>query len=118
MALRSFLPLIQIVLVVILGRVEGHHLSDLSGGMIAHLHQFTEDLECDVALRDVIEPDAGEILRPDVDALSVGLLKVMDLEEVFDQGFVRDYGGIVIHANGLQMAREASFYLFIAGIVE
>ena len=72
MALRRLLPLIEIILMVILGRVEGHGGADLGGRMIAHLHQFAEYLDGSVALFGMVEPDGGQILRADVDALSVG----------------------------------------------
>ena len=80
--------LVEVVLMVVLGRVEDHSLSDLRGGMIAHLHQLAEDFDGGVALRGVVKPDGGEVLGADVDALSVGLLEVVDLEEIAHQGFV------------------------------
>ena len=75
MTFRRFLPQVEIILMVIFGGIEGHGLSDLSGGMIAHLHQFVEHTNGGIALFHVVEPNGGKILCPDVDALSIGLLK-------------------------------------------
>ena len=82
MAFWGLPTLVQIVLVVILGKVEGHGLADLCGGMIAHLHQFAKDLNGRVALRGVVEPNGGEVLRSDVDSLTVNLLEVVDFKEI------------------------------------
>ena len=80
--------LVEVVLMVVLGRVEDHGLPDLCGGMIAHLHQLAEDFDGGVALFSVVKPNGGEVLRADVDALAVDLLEVVDLEEIAHQGFV------------------------------
>ena len=88
MALRRLLPLVEIILMVILGRVEDHSLSDLRCGMITHLHQLAKYFDSDVALLSVVKPDGRQILCADVDALSVDLLEIVDFEEVFDQSFV------------------------------
>jgi hypothetical protein len=82
MAFWGLPTLVQIVLVVVLGRVEDHGLADLRGGMIAHLHQFAKDFDGRVALRGVVEPNGGKVLRANVDALAVGLLKVVDFKEI------------------------------------
>ena len=82
MAFWGLPTLIQIVLVVILGGVERHGLANLRGRMIAHLHQFAKDLNGCVALCGVVAPNGGEVLRADVNALTVNLLKVMDFEEI------------------------------------
>ena len=96
-----FLPLVEIILMVVLGRVEGHDLSDLRDRMIAHLHQFAKDADGGVALFCVVEPNGGEVLRPDIDALSVDLLKVMDLKEIAYQGLVGNLFGVVGDFDGL-----------------
>lgn len=88
MAFRRLAALVEIVLMVIFSRVEDHGLSDLRGGMVTHLHQLAEDLDGGVALLGVVEPNGGEVLRSDVDALAVGLLEVVDLEEIAHQSFV------------------------------
>ena len=77
-----FLPQVQIILVVILGRVEGHHRPNLSDRMIAHLHQFAKNLDGRIAFRGVVEPNGGKVLRTDIDTLAVDLLEIVDLEEI------------------------------------
>ena len=79
---RRFLPLVQVILMVVFGRVEGHHRPNLSDRMIAHLHQFAKNLDGCVALRVVVEPNGREVLRANVDALTVDLFKVMDFKEI------------------------------------
>ena len=81
-AFRRFAAQVKVVLVIVFGGLEGHDLSDLRGGMIAHLHQLAEDFYGGVALRGVVEPDGGEVLRSDVDALSICLFKVVDFKEI------------------------------------
>ena len=118
MTFRRLAALVEVVLMVVLGRVEDHGLPDLRGGMIAHLHQLAEDLDGCVALPGVVEPDGGEVLRPDVDALAVGLLEVVDLEEIAHQGLVGNLFGVVFHLDSLQMPRQAGLHLFVARIIE
>jgi len=118
MAFRRLAALVEVVLVVVLGRVEDHGLSDLRSGMIAHLHQLAEDLDGGVALPGVVEPDGGEVLRPDVDALAVGLLEVVDLEEIAHQGFIGNLFGVVFHFYGFQMPRGAGLHLLVARIID
>ena len=84
MAFWRFLPQVQIILMIVLGGVEDHSLSDLCSRMIAHLQQFAKDFDGGVAFFGVVEPDGGEILGTDVDALAVGLFEVVDLEEILD----------------------------------
>ena len=64
------------------------------------------------------DPDGGEVLRSDVDALAVGLFKVVDFEEIAHKGFVGNDLWLIVHLDGLQMARGACFYLFIAWVCE
>ena len=116
MALRCFLPLVQIVLVVVFGGVEGHDGTDLRGGMVAHLHEFAKNLDGRVALREIVEPNGGEVLCADVHALSVGLLKVVDFKEIAHQGLVGNHIGIVFHRYGLQMSRQARLDLLVARV--
>ena len=113
---RRLLPLIQIILMIILGRVERHNHSYLRDRMIAHLHQLAKHADGGVALFGVVEPNGGEILRTNVDALAVGLLKVMDLEEIAYQGFVRNLLGVVCDFDGLQMSSGAGLHLFVAWV--
>ena len=116
MAFRRLAALVEVVLMIVLGRVEDHDLPDLRGGMVAHLHQLAEDFDGHVALRGVVEPNGGEVLRPDVDALAVGLLEVVDLEEIAHQGFIGDLLGVVFHFDGFQVPRGAGLDLFVARI--
>ena len=118
MALRRFLPQVEVILMVVLGWVEGHHLSDLRGGTVAHLHQLAEDLDGRVALLGVVEPNGGEVLRANVNALTVGLLKVVDLKEITNQGFVGNLFRVVFHFDGLQMPCQARLDLFVTRIVD
>ena len=118
MAFRRLAALVKVVLMVILGRVEDHGLPDLRGGMIAHLHQLAKDLDGGVALPGVVEPNGGEVLRPDVDALAVGLLEVVDLEEIAHQGFVGNLFGVVSHFNGLQVPRGACLHLLVTRVFD
>ena len=73
---------IQIILMIVLSKVEGHGLSDLRGGMITHLYEFAKNLYGNVALFGVFEPNGRKVLCPDVDPLAVGLFKVMDFKEI------------------------------------
>ena len=84
MALWRLAALVKVVLMVIFGRVEDHSLSDLCGGMITHLHEFAENFDGGVALLGIVEPNGGKILRPDINALTVSLLKVVDFKEITD----------------------------------
>ena len=113
---RRFLPLVEVILMVVLGRVEGHDLPNLRGGMITHLHQFAENADGYVALREVVEPNGRKVLRPDVDALSVGLFKVVDLEELAHQSFVGNLFRVVFHFDGLQMPCGACLDLFVTRV--
>ena len=118
MTFRRFAQMLQVMLVVILGRVKGHYGTDLRGGMVAHLHQLAENLEGGVALGVVVEPNGGEILCPDVYALAIHLLKVVDFKEIAHQGLVGNLFGVVCHFNGLQMSRRAGFHLFVAWVLD
>ena len=103
---------------VVLGRVEGHGLTDLCGGMVSHLRQFAKNLDGRVAFRMVVEPNGGKILCADVDALSVGLLKVVDFKEIAHQGFVGNHFGVVFHFDGFQMPGGARFHLFVTWVLD
>ena len=116
MALGRFTPLVQIVLMVVLGRVEGHGLPNLRGRMIAHLHQFAKDLDGRVALRGVVEPNGGKVLCANVDALAVDLLEVVDFKEIAHQGFVSNLLGVVFHFDGLQVPRRTGLNLFVTRV--
>ena len=118
MAFRRLLPQVQIVLMVVLGRVEGHDLPDLRDGMIAHLHQLAENLNGGVAFFSVVKPNGGEVLRADVDALAVDLLEVVDFKEIAYQGFVGNLFGVVFHFDGLQMSRATCLDLFVARVLQ
>ena len=118
MAFRRLPTLVQIVLVVVFGRVEGHHRADLRDGAVTHLHQFAENLDGGVALCVVVEPDSGEVLRPDVDALAIDLLKVVDFEEIAHQGFVGNDVGVIFHFDGFQMPSRSGFHLFVTRVFE
>ena len=82
MTFRRFIALVKVVLMVILRRVEHHSLPDLRGRMIAHLHQLAKDFYGSVAFLGVVEPNGRKVLRPDVHTLPIGLLEVVDLEEI------------------------------------
>ena len=82
MAFWRFLPQVQIILMIVLGGVEDHSLSDLCSRMIAHLHQLAKDFDGGIAFFGVIEPDGRKVLRPDVNALAIGLLEVVDFKEI------------------------------------
>ena len=82
MAFWRLAALVKIVLMVVLGRVENHRLSDLRGRMIPHLHQLAEDFDGNVTLLGVVEPNGGKILCANVYTLAVNLLEVVDLEEI------------------------------------
>ena len=82
MTFRRFLPQVQIILMVIFGRVEGEGLSDLRGGTIAHLHEFAEYAEGGVSLFGIVAPNGGKILCANINALTIGLLEVVDFEEI------------------------------------
>ena len=118
MAFWRLTALVQIVLVVVLGRVEGHGLTDLRGGMIAHLRQFAKDLNGRVALCDVVEPNGGKILCSNINALAVDLLKVMDFKEIAQQGFVSDQFRVVFHFDGFQMPCGSRFDLFVTRVLQ
>ena len=96
---------------VVLGRVEGHGLTNLCGRMIAHLHQFAENFYGGVAFLSIVEPNGGKILCADVDALSIGLLKVVDFKEIARQGFVGNHFGVVFHFDGFQMPLARVFHV-------
>ena len=118
MAFRRLTPLVQIVLMIVLGRVEGHGLSNLRGWMIAHLHQFAKNLDGRVALRGVVEPNGGKILRANVDALTIGLFEVVDFEEITHQGFVGNYFRVIFHFDSFQMPCGARLDLFVARVFQ
>ena len=118
MAFRCLAALVEIVLVVVFGRVEGHHRADLRDGAVTHLHQLAEDTNGGVTLFSVVEPNGGEVLRPDVDALPVDLLEVMDFKEIAHQGLVGNLLGVVFHLDGLQMSRRACLDLLVARVFE
>ena len=69
---------------IVFGRVEGHGFPDLGCRIEAHLDQFAEHVKCRVAFRGVVEPDGRQILRSDVDALSINLFKIMDFKKIID----------------------------------
>ena len=100
MTVWSLITLVEIVLVVVLGGVEDHSLPDLRGGMVAHPHQIAKDFYGCVALLGVVKPNCRKVLRPDVNALAIGLLEVVDLEEIAHQVLIGNHVRIVFHLNG------------------
>ena len=118
MAFRRLAALVEVVLVIVLGRVEGHRRAYLRDGAVTHLHQFAEHTDGGVTLFGIVEPNGGEVLCADVDALTVDLLEVVDLKEIAHQGFVGNKCRVIIHFDGLQMPRGACLDLFVARIFE
>ncbi len=101
---------------VILGGIKDHGLSNLGGGMIAHLHQFAENFYGGVAFLSIVEPNGGKILCANINALSVGLLKIVDFKEIAHQGFVGNLLGVVFHFDGLQMPSHTRFHLLVTWV--
>ena len=114
MAFGGLVRAVEEALVVVLGRVEGHELAYLGGGLVSHLHQLAEDAYGGVAFRGVGKPDGRKVLCPNIDTLSVGLLEVVYLEEEAHQGFVGDNRRVVFNLYGLQMPRLSGFHLLVA----
>lgn len=118
MALRRLLPLVEIILMIVLGSVKTFYRTDLGRNLVTHPGELVDDFDGDKLLLRVGDPDGRQILRPNVDALPVGLLKVVDLEEITHQRLIGHDTRLIIDFDGLQMPRRPSLHLFVTWILD
>ncbi len=111
--------LFQILLVVVLGGIEGHGRNDLSRdglGVNARFFQFLFEALGLLLLLVRMKKDRGAILRAPVWTLAIDLGRIVVFKEHFQQLRITQFGGIELNFDGFGMTGAVGADIFIGRV--